>query len=467
MDTIRIGAGTVEFHLGRARAACAEASERAVDVFTVGSNVLRQLEHVASHVNTTGRAHRFTVYPVATADTQLEAYVEPAGANAARVTFRHQASDWRELRETHLLRTAIDATRDVVLVTEAEPFPPRIVFANAAFAQMTGYSVDEVIGKTPKLLQGPRTDPSTQAYLRSRLRSWQPARAELVNYRKDGSEFVVELDITPVADETGWVTHWVAVQREVSERRKLEEERLLAGRMETLAALGVGAAHDFGNVLANIAATAWQIERRLTAGAASDVDAILEATKTITSAVMQGRALAKLLLNVPSWKSPSKETVQLARVVADMAELGRMGSPIDVVVVSDPSLWLEADPAEVGQLVLNLVINARGAMPDGGTLRIESASMQVDAAHPSRLPPGRYARLTVRDDGVGIPPENLERIFQPYFTTKPDGSGLGLALISVIVRRLRGHVSVTSEVGVFTEFEVLIPLAEAPTPKGN
>ncbi len=140
---------------------------------------------------------------------------------------RQLLAERAESQTMRILMNAVDKAADVFLLTEAEPvdFPgPRIVYVNKAFEKMTGYTAEEVIGKTPRILQGPKTDQGALRRIRSALRTWKPIREDLVNYRKDGSEFVVDLSIVPIADEDGWYTHWMAIQRDVTERQHLQEQ---------------------------------------------------------------------------------------------------------------------------------------------------------------------------------------------------------------------------------------------------
>ena len=130
--------------------------------------------------------------------------------------------------ELRFLRSIVENANDAILVTEAEPFDepgPRIVYVNETFTRMTGYTLEDVRGETPRILQGPGTDRAARAEIRTALERWRSVRVELQNYRKDGTEFWVELNIVPVADDTGWYTHWVSVQRDITERKREEEEK--------------------------------------------------------------------------------------------------------------------------------------------------------------------------------------------------------------------------------------------------
>lgn len=140
----------------------------------------------------------------------------------------HDTGSWRWESELRFLRSIVENANDAILVTEAEPFDepgPRIVYVNETFTRLTGYTMEDVVGKNPRILQGPGTDRGARDTIRTALERWKPVRVEIENYTKDGTAFWVELNIVPVADESGWYTHWVSVQRDITERKLAEEER--------------------------------------------------------------------------------------------------------------------------------------------------------------------------------------------------------------------------------------------------
>ena len=154
-----------------------------------------------------------------------------------------------------------------MLITEAEPIDgpgPRIVFVNEAFEKRTGFTRDEVLGKTPRLLQGEKTQRGELDRIRHALKKWQPVRAELLNYTKSGEEFWIELDIVPIADSSGWYTHWVAIERDITERRKFEEQLRESQRLESMGQLTGGVAHDFNNLLTVIIGNTELLQEEMT-----------------------------------------------------------------------------------------------------------------------------------------------------------------------------------------------------------
>ena len=173
---------------------------------------------------------------------------------------------------SELLGRLAEMTEDVIIITDAEPIDepgPRIVYVNPAFTRMTGYSPEEVIGLTPRVLQGPKTCQVTRTRIRDALQEWQPIRCELLNYRKDGSEFWSELGITPVADGRGWFRYWVAVQRDVTGTKQRERELVNAQRLKAVGEMTGGIAHDFNNLLTGISGAAELLAQRVTQDAES------------------------------------------------------------------------------------------------------------------------------------------------------------------------------------------------------
>jgi PAS domain S-box-containing protein len=363
-------------------------------------------------------------------------------------------------RELLLLRTAIGRLNDIVLITEAEPITgsgPKVVFVNEAFARRTGYAADEIIGRTPRILQGPQTDRATLDRMRAAMERWEPVRAELVNYTKSGEPFWLELDIVPVADATGWFTHWIAVERDITERKRLEAGLQQAQRLEALGQFSGGIAHDFANITAIISASAALLAMRLEhrGEADADLEAIRSAAGRAGALVSQILAFSRRqVLDVRPISLPQlvRQTENLLRRLMDESVTLDIALPASDVVVL-------ADETQIVQVLLNLAANARDSMPEGGRLLLTVEG-----------PPGancEFGRIIVRDTGHGIAAEHLALIFEPFFTTKGPGRGTGLGLATVygIVKQLGGELRVQSTLGRGTTFEVDLPIA--PVARAN
>jgi PAS domain S-box-containing protein len=245
----------------------------------------------------------------------------------------------------------------------------------------------------------------------------------------------------------------VAIFTDITERESLQEEMVKKQKLESIGLLAGGIAHDFNNVLTailgNISLAAMFIEK----GHKSS-DPLGEAEK----AAKQASALARQLLTFASGGQPVKCAVSLQKVIEDSVSLVVRGSNVTTVVkVPEDLPPIESDAGQMGQVFYNLIINAVQAMPEGGTITITAGELTLADNNPLSLPPGRYVRVTCADQGCGISPENLKNIFDPYFTTKTGGTGLGLASVHSIVNKHRGHISVSSAAGQGTTFELILP----------
>ncbi len=278
--------------------------------------------------------------------------------------------------------------------------------------------------------------------------------------RPDGSIAWVHDRATPIEDATGRPTRAVGITVDITEQRQLEEQLLLSQKLESIGRLAGGVAHDFNNLLTVVlGCTTFAIDRLpadspLRSDLASVVDAAERATK-----------LTSQLLTFARRRVISPTTVNLAELTHGIERLLRraIGESIELEIHLDPTLgFIRADPGQIEQVLTNLTLNARDAMPNGGKLTIAARNTTIDANAAARgieLVPGEYVTLTVSDTGVGISPETRRHVFEPFFTTKDpgQGTGLGLATCYGIVRQAAGHISVESEPGYGTRFEILLP----------
>lgn len=275
--------------------------------------------------------------------------------------------------------------------------------------------------------------------------------------RGDGRPGIGELRISR--------THWegnpafLVIVRDITNRRRAEQELLRAQKLESLELIASGLAHDFNNLLtANIANIS--LAKIRTEPGSPVYDALTRAEK----AAGKARDLTRQLLDFAKGRTPFKTLSSLAVLLRDTATLALSGSNVKCELTMADDLWnTEIEPSQIGMVFQNLLINAQQAMPCGGTVtvRAENFVMGSESRGADASPgEGRYVRVTVEDTGVGIPPENLSRIFDPYFTTKPDGSGLGLATSYAVVKKHNGHIEVASRVGQGTHFRVSLPASE-------
>ncbi|MBE0506245.1 MAG: PAS domain S-box protein [Marinospirillum sp.] len=371
----------------------------------------------------------------------------------------------QDQEELALLRMAVSRLNDVIIITEAEPLGdlgPKIVFVNEAFERITGYSKEEVIGRSPRLLQGPDTQASELRRIGNALRQWQPVRGELLNYRKNGEPFWFELDIVPLADETGWFTHWVAVERDITQQKQMQQQLMHVQRMESVGQLTGGIAHDFNNLLTVISGNLELLVEQLAAQPQLQLLA-----KTSARAADRGTQLTRSLLTFAREQMLQPVEVCINQLIDDMLPLleSSVGERMNIKLYPGVNLWPALiDESYLESILLNLVINARDATPLGGAVILETANITLDenyAARNAEVTAGDYVMLVVSDSGSGIQPEIIDRIFDPFFTTKDKtrGTGLGLSMVFGFIKQSGGHISVYSEPGQGTCFRLYLPRA--------
>ena len=382
-------------------------------------------------------------------------------ATARNITDRRRAE-----AELRLQGAALNAAANAIVITERDG---RIVWANSAFTALSGYSVEEAVGRNPRDLV--KSGAHDQAFYRSlwdTILAGKVWRGEMTNRRKDGSHYPEELTITPVPNAHGEITHFIAVKTDLTEENRLKAQFLQSQKMEGVGQLAGGIAHDFNNLLTVINGAA--------AFAATDLkedNPLQEDLRMIQQAGEQAAALTRQLLAFSRRQIMTLEVVDLNALVANLQSMLQrlIGEDIELVVVPAQGLGsVRADRAQVEQVVLNLAINARDAMPRGGTLTIETRDVELDEAHAARhatVEPGPHVMLTVSDTGVGMDETTRLRIFEPFFTTKEMGRGTGLGLSTVygIVKQSRGSIWVYSEPGKGTSFKVYFPRIEAAARK--
>lgn len=367
-----------------------------------------------------------------------------------------------------LLESAVYQAKDTVLITTAELDAPgpQIVFANPAFTEMTGYSVEEVIGQTPRILQGARTDRQVLKKLHRDLLKGIEFRGEAINYRKDGSEYWVEWNVTPLRDAGGVTTHYLAVQQDITSRKSLEEQLRQSQKMEAVGRLAGGIAHDFNNLLTVIMGYSDLSLRRL-----SDAEPARRNIEEIKRAGERASELTKQLLAFSRKQILQTRVLNLNTVISEMERMLHRLIPEHIELEMDlkPLLGnVKADVGQVEQVVMNLVVNACDAMPNGGKLIVRTQNFQLPGKNDS-LPDGnskKYILLTVADTGIGMDAELQKQIFEPFFTTKEKdkGTGLGLATAYGIVTQSAGYIKVDSEVGRGSTLSVYLPLVSEIEP---
>lgn len=388
-------------------------------------------------------------FPVRDEAGQLAYYV----GVAQDITARKEAE-----AENARLVTAIEQSAEAVVITNPQG---AIEYVNPAFTRITGYSREEALGQNPRVLKSERQDPAFYLELWKTITQGETWRGELVNRRKDGTLYTEQMSITPVRSARGEVTHFIATKRDVTERKSLEEQVRQATKMEAVGRLAGGVAHDFNNLLTIINGYAELLID--TFNADENVSIPL---KEIKSAGERAASLTRQLLAFSRRQVLAPQVLNLNAVVSNLEKMLKrlIGEDIKLRTVLDPELGrVKADPGQIEQVIMNLAVNARDAMPHGGNLSIETGNVDLDENYARThvtVKPGPHVMLAVGDTGLGMTPEVRARIFEPFFTTKEQGQGTGLGLATVygIVKQSGGSIWVYSEPGQGTVFKIYLPV---------
>lgn len=563
---------------------------RVVDVFPelAGSVVETNFTHACD----TGETVRFEYFHARFDSTfRISAHPTPEGL---AVYFSNITEELRQTEQLRLLEAATAKINDMIVITDVAKRDAAgnatIAYVNSAFERITGFSRQEVIGRTPRILQGPKTQRSELDRIRRAVKTHSPVRAELINYTKSGQEYWLELDIVPLLNDAGVVTHYVAVQRDITDRRRAEEalrtsetrfrmiaeaagnaafdwnitegrmwwsdgmerqfghppdpegkvpsvwssnvhpddeirvfetvDQLLSGEIDTihnhyrfrradgswarvedhgfairneegrttrilgslsdvsnklemedrlrqsqkLEAVGQltgGVAHDFNNLLTIIVGNIEMLQ-----------DSLAEDNPLRRFADMGARAadraseLTNRLLVFSRKQALQPQVIDVNAVIGGIKDMLRrtLSADIDIEIALTDGIWpTEIDRAQVEAALLNLAINSRDAMPDGGSLTIETANVELDeddiTAEPN-LTVGKYVRITVSDTGHGIPEDQIDHVFEPFFTTKTagQGTGLGLSMVYGFAKQSGGHILIFSELNKGTKVRLYFPM---------
>jgi two-component system, cell cycle sensor histidine kinase and response regulator CckA len=339
-------------------------------------------------------------------------------------------------------------------------------YVNPAFEVLTGYSRQEAVGQTLEILKSEQQPGELYEAMWKTVLSGNVFHGIVMNQKKNGETVILEKALTPLRDSSGNITHFISTARDITERRKLESELQQAQKMDAVGRLAGGVAHDFNNLLLVISAYAELMLDSLTAD-----DPLRRNVAEIIAASRRAADLTRQLLAFGRKQVQLLQLLDLNTVIGEITTMlpRLMGEDIQLVFVPGQVLGkIKADPTQIEQIVMNLAANARDAMPGGGTLTLETASVLLDESYVQRhsiVPPGDYILLTATDTGQGIAAEHLTHIFEPFYTTKAAGKGTGLGLSTVygIVKQNRGFVWVYSEPGLGTTFKIYLPQVQSLT----
>lgn len=406
----------------------------------------------------------------------VEVYSGPVLIGAKKFLFsviRDVSLRKRAEAQNKRLLQAIQQVGEIVVVTDRDG---TIQHVNPAFEKTTGYSGDEVTGRNPSILKSGKQDDSFYREMWGAISSGKTWRGRMVNKRKDGTLYTEDATISPVLDESGDIVSYVAVKRDITEALRLHEENYRlemqlqnAQKMEAVGRLAGGVAHDFNNMLNVILGYGEILLGRL-----HREDPLREDVVQIVKAGERSAALTRQLLAFSRRQPLQPEVFDVNILLSDVEKMlcRLIGEDIGMkLLLAADELCVLADPGQIEQVIVNLAVNARDAMPNGGILTIETAGVELDELYAQKhtgVEAGEYVIVVVTDTGCGIDKETVSRIFEPFFTTKErgQGTGLGLATAFGIVKQSGGNISVYSEPGQGTMFKIYLPRTHvAPEPK--
>jgi two-component system cell cycle sensor histidine kinase/response regulator CckA len=371
---------------------------------------------------------------------------------ARDVSERRRAAEW--LRK---LSRAVEQCPSSILITDPQG---NIEYVNRKFVAITGYSEPEILGKNPRVLKSGETPPEVYRELWQTITSGKEWVGEFCNRKKSGELFWELASICPILDAEGRISHFLAIKEDVTERRRLEEEFRQAQKLEAVGRLAGGVAHDFNNILAAILMSLSLVknDNQLSREAIEELDEMERGANRAAS-------LTRQLLVFSRRHVLDRKPVDLGEVIRNMIKMLRrlLGEDVELEIRGHGTpLWVMADAGMMDQVLMNLCVNARDAMPAGGKIVIAGQTVVLDAEQARQRPDARmgdFVCLSVVDSGCGMDSATREHVFEPFFTTKEvgKGTGLGLATVYSIVGQHQGWIEVESSPGKGSTFKVFFP----------
>lgn len=366
--------------------------------------------------------------------------------------------DPERLELFNLQAESLASSSNAVVITDAAG---EIVWANRAFSKVTGYSFDEAVGRQPgEVLKSGKHPKSFYADMWETIRRGETWQGEIFNRRKNGELYPEEMTITPLFNEQGRITHYIAIKQDISEKKTLQEMFLRAQRLESVGTLASGVAHDLNNVLSPIVMSADLLMVQ------STDPHTREMLLMIKDSAKRGADIIRQLLTFVRGEDEELVELQVRHLLKDLVKVFRETFPRYIQIedrIASDIRPVKGNATNLTQVFTNLMINARDAMPAGGLLQLRVENACLNEKQAAEIPEGRagdFVRISVTDEGTGIAEEDMNAIFQSFYTTKEKGQGTGLGLPTAlsIVRKHQGMFRVSSELGRGTCFDVYIPV---------
>lgn len=419
------------------------------------------IEGIKSVLNghTTNYAHEFSC--TIKGDTQwFRLVVAPLSIEEERgvVVMHLNVTDRVKAEEDKVrLAAAVEQSDETIVITDTTG---KIQYANPAFEKSTGYSVAEVLGKNPRLLKSGQHTEEFYREMWQTLTNGQVWSGHVTNRRKDGTLYNETVSITPIKDAQGHIVNYVGVKRDITKELQLEAQLRQSQKMEAIGQLAGGIAHDFNNILAVIMmqSEVAQLEERVP-------QSVNDALSEIMSAAEKAANLTRQLLTFSRRQAAELKGMDLNEIIQNLSKMLQRVIREDISLklnLNKSPLFIEADAGMLEQVLMNLSVNARYAMPNGGDLVISTFPRHFkvnELESETEFGPGNYIGLRVEDSGCGMSKETMNRIFEPFFTTKSigEGTGLGLSTVFGIVKQHKGWIRVDSQIGKGSVFEIFFP----------
>lgn len=356
------------------------------------------------------------------------------------------------------LAAAIEQSGEFIIITDNDG---KIEYVNPAFEKATDYTNAEIKGEYLNILQFNGKKETDYENIWNILKEGNVWSGNLINRKKDGTAYEVKTSISPIRNSNNIITNYIAVKRDVTEERKMEKQLRQSQKMEAIGTLAGGIAHDFNNILASIIGYT-----ELMVYGSFDEKEVVFYLHQVLKACSRARDLIKQILAFSRQSEEERKPVQVSLIIKETLKLLRATLPVSIEIQQDiksERSMILGDPTQIHQLIMNLCTNAAHAMREkGGILKVIIEDVDIyekDLEIYRNLKAGKYLKLTVKDTGHGIPEEDLERIFEPYYTTKKmgEGTGMGLAVVHGIVKSYGGEITVNSELNSGTTFDLYLP----------
>ena len=356
-------------------------------------------------------------------------------------------------KELSKLSAAVTQSPSVIAITNLKG---DFEYVNPKFTELTGYTLEEVKGKNPSILKSGEQPDELYAELWKTISSGKKWRGEFHNKKKNGELFWESASVSPIFDEHGKIINYVKVAEDITDKKRIEKELFKMDKLKSIGTLAGGIAHDFNNILTGIYGYVSLALIKLDENHPS-YHFLTQTEKSLERATK----LTKQLLTFSKGGTPIKENVNLSKIIEETVIFDLSGSNVKPVFnFAENLMKANVDKSQMEQVFSNLAINARQASPNGGHLYISITNSSIKNGEVLDLEPGKYLKITVQDEGTGIPKKYIDKIFEPYFTTKKTGNGLGLATTYSIIKKHNGHLSIESEVGKGTKFTIYLPASQ-------